>query len=92
MKAPVANGVFFVLSLLLFLYVCGISVKNIFRYNTFKMEHRELSAVVNKERRTHERLQIQILRLGTSDFWEIEARQRLGMTRPGEKIYQFVEP
>jgi cell division protein FtsB len=86
------HPLFLLLSLALFLYVSGIGLKNIFRYNTFKLEHKALLAEVEQERRKQLLYQSKLARIRQISFWEEEAKLKLGLVKQGEVVYQFIEP
>ena len=74
----------------LFLYLSGIGLKNIFRYNTFKLEYAQLLEKVEEERHRNITYKSDLSRLKMHAFWEEQAKVKLGFTKKGEVVYQFL--
>ncbi len=78
-------------AVLFFLYICGIGIKSVFRYNSFHREHAELQReflAVSKQNTYYKAL---LSRRNNPEFWELHAKQRLGYVAPGEQVYKVVQ-
>jgi len=73
------------------LYICGIGIKSVFRYNAFHREHSELQQTlwtVSKQNNYYKAL---LSRRNDPEFWELHAKQRLGYVNAGEHVYKAVQ-
>ena len=60
-----------------------------FRLNAARQEERELEARCAVQRTENERLRRELAAAGSDEALEVLARERLGLVRPGERIYIF---
>ncbi len=73
------------------LYICGIGIKSVFRYNAFHREHAQLQRelrLVSKQNNYYKAL---LSRRNNPEFWELHAKQRLGYVKDGEYVYKAVQ-
>ncbi|MGE4169540.1 MAG: septum formation initiator family protein [Candidatus Margulisiibacteriota bacterium] len=73
---------------LLLAYTSYIGIKNIFRYNGFKLEYQAKLDAFNVETKLNQRYRTQLLLMDRPEFWENEAKTRLGFVHPGETVYK----
>lgn len=78
--------IFYILILILSLFIINNLVRSI--YNLWQKHDlvRDAQEQLRKEKNEHEKLQDQLARVNRPDFVEKEARNKLFMVRPGEKI------
>ena len=57
----------------------------------FKQENSSLTIQYQKEAKLNKELKTIILKLNNDDFWEIEARKKLGFIKKNEKVYKFLQ-
>ncbi len=74
---------------LLLLYICYIGLKNIFRYNAFMLEYRHLNTQVEEETQRNLMLKRQLSKMNDADYWEVQAKQKLGLICEGEVVYRL---
>lgn len=84
------NIALFVVSVLLFIYVCSIGIRNYFRYNGFKLEQLALQEELIKERRRNLDYKHQLLAMEKPEYWELQAKNKLGFVKKGEKVFKIV--
>lgn len=71
-------------------YIFGIGIKNIFRYNEFKQELFALRKQHANALAENEFYSQQIDAMESEVFWEHEARRRLSYIKPQEKVYKII--
>ena len=76
----------------LFVYVCSLGIKNIIRYNGFKLQYADLVSELKKETRLNRTYKNQLLDMKTKTYWETKAREKLGYVKPGETVYKLISP
>jgi cell division protein FtsB len=76
-------------TLILMGYVCYIGLKNIFRYNAFMLEYKNVTAQVEEEARRNLIIKRQLLKMRDADYWEVQAKQQLGYINEGETVYNL---
>ena len=75
--------------LFVFSYSLGLSLRNLLRFNKFKQE------LVLSENELLEQIEIkrkfkkEIERMKQDDYWELEAKKKLGYSQSDEYIYKF---
>ena len=75
--------------LFIFSYSLGLSLRNLLRFNKFKQE------LVLSENELLEQIEIkrkfkkEIERMKQDDYWELEAKKKLGYSQSDEYIYKF---
>lgn len=85
------HGGFFVLAVLFLLYICGIGIKSVFRYNAFHREHVALQQELKAVSRQNNYYKAVLSRRNNPEFWEYQAKKRLGYVLPGENVYRVIE-
>lgn len=70
--------------------MCGIGINNIFRYNAFRKEYEDKRRLLLVETKINQGYKYQLSRLDGFDFWEVEAKTRLGYVKPGEIVYKVI--
>ena len=95
MKLPkqewIMNSLFYIFTSAAFIYIFFIGIKNIFRYNIFKQEHDILQAQLLKESQINTNLKSQIQALDTPEYWEMQAREKLGFIISGERVLKPIQ-
>ena len=71
------------------LYIFGIGIKNIFRYNEHRHEFVSLKKQHQVQLYNHQSYQEQLSAMESPLFWEREARRRLSYIHPKEKVYKI---
>ena len=71
-------------------YVCCIGIKNIFRYNKFKLEAEQSRLQLEKLTLQRELYQKELQSMQDDQYWEFLAKKRLGYVKPGEIVYKIV--
>lgn len=74
---------------ILLMYTAYIGIKNLFRYNTFKIEHNRLQAEQISVIKQNSEYKIALNSLDNPRFWEALAKQKLGLRAKGERIYKI---
>mgnify|MGYP003330267889 CR=1 FL=1 len=86
---PFKSLLLFAVSIILFVYVCGIGVKNVFRYNKLRLDYaRNLTALEN-EKQLNRKYKNQLTRMKSPRYWELAAKRDLGYVRKGEQVYKL---
>ena len=76
---------------IMFIYTCCIVIKNIFRYNIFRLDHGNLENQLEKQRRVNKQYKKEILELDNETYLELSAKKKLHLVKSGEKVYKFIE-
>lgn len=76
---------------LFFLYICGIGIKSVFRYNAFHRERAMLQEELRNVSKQNNYYKALLSRRNNPEFWELQAKQRLGYVKPGEQVYKVVQ-
>ena len=84
------NISFFFVTLVLVVYVCCIGIKNIFRYNKFKLEAQENERVLKHLTFQQDAYNKKLLSIENEGTWELLAKTRLGYVKKGEVVYRFL--
>ena len=92
MKKKWSHSLIFAVTVGLIVYICGIGLKNIFRYNSFHSEYESLKQTLLVETRTNQYYKRQLSQLNSPDFWELEAKTQLGYVKEGEVVYKIIPP
>ena len=72
-----------------FAYVSSIGLRNLFRYNSFKLELEQKLVEQELLQQEHD-YYLQSLALMDSDrYWELQAKKMLGYVKNGEHIYKY---
>lgn len=90
MKYRFSRALPFIITLIILVYICSIGIKNIFRYNKFKLEYRLLNAQLTKEKQRNIQLKQRLTMLKKPFFWEMIAKQKLGYIKKGETVYKII--
>jgi cell division protein FtsB len=77
-------------SAILLLYMCGILIENIVRYNRFKREYDKVALDFQQTVELNMQYRHQLQAMSKPDYWETSARLRLGLVFPDEVIYRVV--
>lgn len=89
-KAHWGRVFIFSVTVLLFFYIFSLGIRNIFRYNAFKLERTELVSRRNSLLQQQRVLVRQLYETGSPDFWEFQAKLNLGYVNSGEHVYVFL--
>lgn len=73
------------------LYICGIGIKSVFRYNAFHREHADLQQTLLAVSKQNNYYKLLLSRRNNPEFWELHAKQRLGYVNAGEYVYKAVQ-
>lgn len=79
------------LSLFLLVYSVSIGIRHVFRYNGFKLDHQQVDKQVSLERQKHARYSQQLTAMQNPQYWELEAKKRLGFIKPGERLIKGIK-
>lgn len=74
---------------ILLVYTAYIGIKNLFRYNTFKIEHSLLQEEHVRVIKHNSEYKMALNSLENPRFWEALAKQKLGLRVKGERIYKI---
>ena len=83
--------VFSSLIIIVLVYFFYIGINNIFRYNIYKVEYRNLLKTYTEELKQNQQFRQILADLNSDEFWELEARKRLGFVKEDEWVYRFYE-
>ncbi len=72
------------------MYVIYIGVINLFRYNSFKMEYQKKMVTYNEALQKNRDYKLALAGMKTQDYWELQAKERLGYVKSGEVLYRIV--
>ncbi len=86
----VVRPFFLLATIAIFVYICGIGIKNIIRYNSFKLHYTTLIADLRKETHINESFKNQLLAMNETGYWELKAKEQLGYVKPGETVYKLI--
>jgi len=85
----IRNLLFFILSVILLTYTFFIGIKNIFRYNKLKVQYEKVVMKYQTELQKKEEYKVQIDQMKFQDFWELQAKQKLGYVKQKEIVYKL---
>ncbi len=85
------NVFFFTLSVLLLTYTIFIGIKNIFRYNKLRVQYDRTVSRYHIELEKKERYKTEIAQMQSQDFWELQAKQKLGYIKTKEVVFKLVK-
>lgn len=71
------------------MYVCSIGIRNVFRYNAFKIEYLDAYQHYEDELKKKEWYEFQINAQTRESFWEEKAKMELGYVKNGEVVYKL---
>ena len=75
--------------LFVFSYSLGISLRNLLRYNKFKQELVLSETVLLEQEKIKSKFEKEIELMKRDDYWELEAKKKLGYSQSDEYIYKF---
>lgn len=87
---PLVRLVFFGFTVVVLLYVCCIGIKNVFRYNSFKLTQAHTQAVLDRVQLRNSRLKQQMQAMEADHYWELTIKERLGWVKQGEIDYRIL--
>lgn len=79
----------FTATIILFVYVCSIGIRNVFRYNAFKIEYLDARQQYDDELKKKEWYEFQINAQSRESYWEEKAKMELGYVKDGEVVYKL---
>jgi len=82
---------FLFFTLFLLGYTSYIGLKNVFRYNEFKIAYNALQATYLEEIRLNKTYKQQLLFMQNPDYWELQAKKKLGLINPGEHVVKIID-
>ena len=88
MKNP--RSWFLIFTGLLIIYTTYIGLKNVFRYNQFKIEYKRLQQQSADEAKLNQTYKQQEQAMQVPGYWELQAKKRLGWINPGEQVIKLV--
>lgn len=86
-KQSIQGVVFLTVLSIIFIYVCGIGVKNLFRYNMFLSEFKELEKSFYETQVLNQQLKQKLLQIEDVSFLEMQVKKKLGYVHNGEIVY-----
>lgn len=75
------------LLLVLAVYICISTVVNQFKYSRYKAEEKEIDSQLAIAEKKQKELNDEKALLGTDEYYERAARERLGYTKKNEKVF-----
>ncbi|MCP4050925.1 MAG: septum formation initiator family protein [bacterium] len=90
MRKRLINIFSFLVTLIFFCYICSIGIKNIFRYNKFKLEYSDLTTEYLKELHLNEVYNKQLSSLNNDFYWEALAKKQLNYIKKDEVVYKVI--
>ncbi|MSR88503.1 MAG: hypothetical protein EXS67_02480 [Candidatus Margulisbacteria bacterium] len=81
---------FLFFTLFLLGYTSYIGLKNVFRYNEFKIAYKVQQAAYLEELRLNKNYKQQLLFMQNPDYWELQAKKKLGLINPGEHVVKII--
>jgi len=88
---PIQRFLFFSATALIFVYICSIGIRNVFRYNNFKQAYEQTASDLKYEQELHQLYKQEISEMNSQEYWELKARDRLGFIKKNEKVYIVTE-
>lgn len=74
----------------LMVYVSCIGIRNIFRYNRFKINYEVSAQALNTQLRLNSEYKQRLASMSHYSFWELEAKKQLGLINKNEILYQML--
>ncbi len=68
-----------------------IDMANLFRYKSFKHEYDEKVTTYNEALQKNQQYREALEGMQTQDYWELQAKSRLGYVKPGEVMYRITQ-
>lgn len=81
-----------VITLFLFIYICCIGIKNVFRYNVLSREYKVMSNKLIKQQKIYQLLSREVSLSKVSSHWHFLAKKELGYIHPNESVYFVLIP
>lgn len=81
---------FLFFTLFLLGYTSYIGLKNVFRYNEFKIAYNALEATYVEELHLNKTYKQQLLFMQNPDYWELQAKKKLGLINSGEHVVKII--
>jgi len=70
-------------------YCLYIGIRNIFRYNAFRLEHTTTSQEYLKVLEKNHLLKSELQEMEKDEYWERKAKQDLGLIKKGERVVKI---
>ena len=80
----------FFVTLFLFLYMGYIGLKNVFRYNKFKIDYVSMQETYAEEQKINLDYKHQLASMQSPDYWELQAKAKLGLVCSGERVIKIM--
>jgi cell division protein FtsB len=84
---PFQNILLFGVTIVIFVYICSIGMRNIFRYNKFKRSYDETVFELNIEQKKYQKFKQILADMKSLDYWELQGKKRLGFVKNDEIVY-----
>ena len=78
------------LSIIVFVYICCIGIKNVFRYNGLKQHYAALKIETTKSEQFNQKLKHNLAAMENPSYWELDAKQRLGYVYKHEEMIKVI--
>ena len=72
------------------IYTTYIGLKNVFRYNKFKIECTALQEQYEAEVQLNTSYKQQQQAMQVPGYWEVKAKKQLGFINPGERVVKLI--
>ena len=84
--------IFFILTILIIGNIFGIGITNIIRYNNYKLRHNNLIKNISHEIKVKKKHQAILEKNRDNNFWEEQAKIKLGYIKENEYLYIIKKP
>ena len=88
-KGSIKTFIISITLLILCIYSVGISLRNLLRYNMFKQELITSEKILYEQEEIKKKYEEEITLMKLDDYWELEAKKKLGYSQADEYIYKF---
>jgi hypothetical protein len=78
----------FTLAMSMLLYISGIGIKNIIRYNDFRIRYTRVTQQLAYETQRKQEYLYTMRDMSKASFWEVKAKERLNYKVKGETVYK----
>jgi len=79
----------FTLALSMLLYISGIGIKNIIRYNDFRIRYARITQQLAYETQRKQEYSYTMRDMSSLSFWEVKTKERLNYKAKGETAYKI---
>ena len=84
---PIQNILLFAVTIVVFIYICSIGMRNLFRYNKYQRSYEDTVTELNSEQEKYQAFKQTLADMKSLDYWELQGKERLGFVNKGEVVY-----